>query len=231
MGMAKFISYRRVSTIEQGDSKLGLEAQQHAVEQFAAKVGGSIIRDYVEIASGDDDSRPILAAALKQAKRAGAVLLVAKLDRISRAVAVVSTLMREGVRFVAADRPDASTLELHILAVFAQEERAKIISRTVDALAAARRRGVKLGSARPGHWDGREDRRALGSAKGLAKIAAERRAERAEVFTAALPIAKKLEAAGASLRAIAAELNAQEISTSRGTKWHAAQVSRMLATA
>ena len=236
MGMSttsapKFVAYLRVSTTEQGISGLGIEAQRHAVEQHAAAVGGVIVKEFVEVASGDDDQRPILAAALKLAKRMRATILVAKLDRLSRAVALVAKLMRDGTQLRVAECAGASSLELHIRAVISQEEREKIAARTSDALQAAKRRGVKLGSARPGHWKGREHIRTAAQAKAVEVAAAKRQAERAEVFTAAMPIAKKLHAAGESLRAIAVELNAQEISTSRGTKWHAAQVSRLLTSA
>lgn len=225
----KFVSYTRVSTTEQGADGLGVQAQQHAIRQHVESVGGSIVSEFVEVASGDDDTRPKLAAALKVAKQKGAVLIVAKMDRLGRAVASIAGLIRNGTELRVVECAGASTLELHIRAVFAEEERRKIRERTREALAALKRRGVKLGSARPGHWKDREDRRQAGQKKAVAKIAATRRAARSDVFAAALPIAKRLKAQRVSLRGIADQLNAAEITTSRGSSWKASQVSRLLA--
>ena len=226
---AKFVSYSRVSTDEQGLNGLGVEAQQHAVRQFVESAGGELVREFVEVASGDDDERPQLAAALKLAKRLGAVLVVSKLDRLSRVVAKIAGLIRNGTELRVVECANASTLELHIRAVIAEEERRKIGERTKDALAAAKRRGVQLGSARPGHWAGREARRTLGQRKATAKAAAARRELRTDTYAAALPIAKQLHADRVSLRGIADRLNADGLTTPRGASWRAAQVQRLLA--
>lgn len=225
----RFVAYLRVSTDEQGQSGLGLEAQEHACRQLVERQGGEVVRVFREIASGDDDERPGLSEALALAHRMRATLVVAKLDRLSRAVAMIATLMRRGVRLRVADAENASTLELHIRAVIGQEEREKIAARTKDALAAAKRRGTKLGSARPGHWRGREDRRLAGAAAGSQAAADARRRLRAELVAEAKPIAERMRADGSSLRAIAAKLNADGITTSMGASWSPTQVSRLLA--
>ena len=224
----KFVSYVRVSTDEQGKSGLGIEAQQHAIRQFIDNEQGVVVREFVEIASGDDDDRPELAAALKLAKRTGATLLVAKLDRLSRVVAKIAGLIRQGAELRVVECANASTLELHIRAVIAQEERRMIAARTVAALQAAKRAGVKLGSSRVGHWEGREHLRAKGQQAATAVAAAKRHELRADTFAAAMPIATKLAADGSSLRHIADTLNAAGITTSRGNAWKAEQVKRML---
>lgn len=234
MGMSsttapKFVAYARVSTDEQGQAGLGIDAQQHGIRQHIESVGGMLVREFVEVASGDDDERPQLAAALKLAKRTGAVLVVAKLDRLSRVVAKIAGLIRGGTELRVVECANASTLELHIRAVIAEEERRKIAERTKDALAAAKRRGMLLGSSRPGHWAGREERRTAGQQQATVKAAAARRELRAETYAEALPIAKQLNASGVSLRKIAEELNARGITTQRGATWRAAQVTRMLA--
>jgi DNA invertase Pin-like site-specific DNA recombinase len=225
---AKFVSYARVSTDEQGKDGLGIDAQSHAMRQYVESVGGEMLREFVEVASGNDDDRPKLAEALKLAKRTGAILLVAKLDRLSRVVAKIAGLLRQGAELRVVECANASTLELQIRAVIAEEERRKIGERTRDALAAAKRRGTKLGSARPGHWAGREDRRKLGQQRATEAAAAARRELRSETYAAALPMAQRLAAEGASLRTIAAELNAEGITTPRGASWQAAQVQRLL---
>lgn len=234
MGMSstnapKFIGYARVSTDEQGQAGLGIDAQQHGIRQHVGSIGGVLVREFVEVASGDDDERPQLAAALKLAKRTGAVLVVAKLDRLSRVVAKIAGLIRGGTELRVVECANASTLELHIRAVIAEEERRKIAERTKDALAAAKRRGTLLGSSRPGHWAGREERRTAGQQRATVKAAAARRELRAETYAEALPIAKQLISSGVSLRKIAQELNARGITTQRGARWQAAQVTRMLA--
>jgi DNA invertase Pin-like site-specific DNA recombinase len=197
----KFVSYVRVSTDEQGKSGLGIEAQQHAIRQFIENEQGVVVREFVEIASGDDDDRPELAAALKLAKRTGSTLLVAKLDRLSRVVAKIAGLIRQGAELRVVECANASTLELHIRAVIAQEERRMIAARTVAALQAA-----------------------------TAVAAAKRHEMRADSYNVAMPIAAKLADDGSSLRQIADTLNSQGITTSRGNAWQAQQVKRLLDT-
>ena len=233
MGMStpivpKFVAYTRVSTDEQGADGLGIEAQQHAIRQHIESIGGVLVREFVEVASGDDDNRPKLGEALKLAKRTGATIIVAKLDRLSRVVAKIAGLIRQGTELRVVECANASTLELHIRAVIAEEERRKIGERTRDALGAAKRRGVRLGSARPGHWKGREDRRKLGQQRATSAAAAARRDMRADTYAAALPIAKRMSNAGGSLHAIAKHLNDEGITTPRGATWRATQVQRML---
>jgi DNA invertase Pin-like site-specific DNA recombinase len=225
----RFVGYVRVSTTEQGTSGLGLEAQEHAIRQHVASVEGELVRVVSEIASGDDDDRQGLADALKLAKRLRAVLIVSKLDRLSRAVAMIAGVMRSsGVPLCVAECSGASTLELHVRAIVAQEEREKIGQRTRDALAAAKRRGVRLGSARPGHWHGKESRRRAGAIAGSAAAAEARREMRADVYAQAGPVAATALAAGKSLRNIASELNAAGITTPMGGQWQAQSVKRLL---
>jgi DNA invertase Pin-like site-specific DNA recombinase len=100
------------------------------------------VADYTGVESGRKSARPQLLAAIAQAQREDAVLLVAKLDRLARSVAFLATLMESRVRFQAVDLPAADEFTLHILAAVAQKETSAISSRTRDALAAkkARRR-------------------------------------------------------------------------------------------
>lgn len=143
--MAEYVSYLRVSTQRQGQSGLGIEAQRAAVERFLASSRGTLIAEYVEVESGGRKARPVLVQSIAQSRKAGATLLIAKLDRLARNVAFVSSLMESGVDFVAADAPYANRLMIHILAAFAEHERTLISDRTKAALAAAKARGVILG--------------------------------------------------------------------------------------
>ena len=224
------IAYYRVSTRRQGKSGLGLEAQAHAFEGYRESVGGRKIAEYVEVETGTNKrERPELSKAIAHAKRSGATLVIAKLDRLARNVHVVSGLMESGVEFVAADMPMANRLTLHIMAAMAEYEGKIISQRTKDALAAAKRRGVKLGSARPGHWEGKEDRREAGRKRAV-KRAAEVHQQRARAaYTDLLPTIREMHEAGHSLQAIADHLNEQGHTTRKGKPWNRVQVSRVLA--
>lgn len=210
--MTKYIAYFRVSTERQGQSGLGLEAQQAAVKQYA----DSITHSFTEIESGKDNDRPQLAAAIALCKRTGAALLIAKIDRLSRQAAFLLTLRDSGVQIVAADMPHAGTLEFGIRAVVAQHEREEISRRTKAALQAAKARGVKLGCPTP----------EIGSAAGIAVIQA-----RASEYAARLaPIVADIKRAGCTtLREIAAALQARGIATPRGgSNWAPSQVRNLL---
>jgi DNA invertase Pin-like site-specific DNA recombinase len=124
---------------------LDLEAQQAAVHGFVRQHGGAIFQTFVEIESGKRSDRPELAKALAAAKKAKAILLIANLDRLARNVAFVANLMEAGVDFVACDQSFANRLTVHILSAVAEDEAAGS-ERTKAALAAARARGMKLGS-------------------------------------------------------------------------------------
>lgn len=144
MANGHYIAYYRVSTTRQGQSGLGLEAQQQAVKQYLNGGNWQILAEFTEIESGKRNDRPKLAEAIALCKRLQATLVIAKLDRLARNVHFISGLMESGVEFVAVDNPNANRLMLHMLAAFAEHEREQISRRTKDALAAAKARGVKL---------------------------------------------------------------------------------------
>jgi len=204
----QYIAYYRVSTQRQGQSGLGLEAQQHAVQ------GYDIIAEYTEVESGKNNNRPELARALAHAKETGATLLIAKLDRLARNVHFITGLLEAGVPIQCADMPEADRTFLQMAAVFAEWEGRRISDRTKAALAAAKRRGVKLGSPDP--------------AKGGAATASVRRDATAKVAPQAMPVITALRAAGQSLRAIASALNEAQIPTAMGGQWHASSVRNLI---
>lgn len=136
----KYVSYIRVSTQKQGRSGLGLEAQQATIRAYL-QAGDEHIAEYREVESGKDDSRPELQKAIEHAKREGATLLIAKLDRLSRNVSFIFALRDSKVDFRALDLPDANTLTIGIFATMAQHERELISQRTKAALAAKKARG------------------------------------------------------------------------------------------
>jgi DNA invertase Pin-like site-specific DNA recombinase len=226
--VADIIAYYRVSTAKQGQSGLGLEGQKAAVEQYAKATGARIVASYREVESGKLADRPELTRALAHAKRSKATLVVAKLDRLARNVAFLSAMMRSGADFIACDNPNANKLTVHILAAVAEDEAERISARTKAALEAAKARGVKLGSARPGHWHGREQARIAGLAKGRlasAKVITERASE---AYADLAPSMKQWRDEGLTLQAIAERLNAEGHTTRRGKPWNPVQVSRVL---
>lgn len=226
--MAGIIAYFRVSTAKQGASGLGLEGQAAAVEAYAKQTGKPIVARYTEVESGRNSARPELAKALAHARRSKGTLCVAKLDRLARDVEFLAGVMNSGADFVACDNPAANRLTLHILSAVAESEARAISERTKAALQAAKARGVKLGSARPGHWKGREDARLAGLSKART-VAAAVRTERAEQAYADLwPTMVEMREQGKTLAAIADELNAQGHTTRRGRRWNPVQVARVL---
>lgn len=144
------VALYRVSTAEQAHSGLGLEAQQISVRTFVAAQGWTLVAEFSDIASGKDDRRPGFRAALARCRQLGAVMVAARLDRITRRAHTLSQLLEDGVSIRAADMPGADDLMMRIYAAMAQKERELISERTRAALAAAKARGTALGGDR-GH--------------------------------------------------------------------------------
>lgn len=222
--MTDYVAYARVSTAKQGRSGLGLEAQQSAINAFLREGDKLLTPVYVETESGNEDARPELTKALNRCKLTGATLLVAKLDRLSRNVAFIAQLQDAGVKFVAADMPEANELTIHVMAAMAQHERKAISRRTKEALAAAKARGTKLGG-----WRERADGKARNPVDHRLGTAA--RQEKAAEFNANVGQAiAEIQAGGTtSMAGIARTLNEEGIRTARGGKWQATQVGRVLA--
>ena len=223
MADGRFVSYLRVSTAKQGASGLGLDAQRKAVDDYLNGGRWSVIAEVVEVESGKRDDRPKLAEAMALCRVHNATLVVAKLDRLSRDAAFLMNLQKAGVRFIAADMPEANEMTVGIMAVVAQAERKMISTRTKAALAAAKARGTKLGGTR---WD-----QLTGDVadKGRAAGIATRQARATGRANDLAPIIADLKAKGAtSLRDIASGLNDQGIPTARGGSWSAVQVQRIL---
>lgn len=224
----KIIAYYRVSTKRQGRSGLGLDGQRAAVEAFAKRNGGKIIAEYVEVESGKRNDRPELAKALGHARLAKATLVVAKLDRLARNVAFLSALMEAGVDFVACDNEHANRLTIHILAAVAESEARAISERTTVALRAAKRRGIALGSAREGHWEGREHKRAAGLRKAVKAASEARSTAASDAYNFLLPDIRGWRKSGETLDAIAGRLNSAGHATRAGLPFTATMIYRLL---
>jgi DNA invertase Pin-like site-specific DNA recombinase len=231
----KFVIYYRVSTQKQGRSGLGLEAQQAAVEQYVAAHNGHVVRTFPEVESGKLADRPQLKQALLRCRQTKAVLLVAKLDRLSRNIAFLMNLEESGIKFQALDIPEANTLVLGVMIAMAQHERELISKRTQAALAARKARGQVLGTpavraAReaagkpPVSLEPMMAKQPEGTAAGRAKQTARADASAAEISPM---IEAAREAGHSTLRAIAAYLNEQGATTARDSQWTAAAVQRV----
>ena len=145
----KFIAYYRVSTDKQGQSGLGLEAQRTICYAYARSINAEIISEYTDIESGSHNDRPELLKALALLEiENGSRLLVAKQCRLTRSVALMSSLLEKKVPLTIAETPEASIFELHIRAVLNEETRRQISINTRNALMAAKARGVRLGAPR-----------------------------------------------------------------------------------
>jgi DNA invertase Pin-like site-specific DNA recombinase len=212
---AVFVAYYRVSTDRQGRSGLGLDAQQKAVRDYLNGGAWELIGEFVEVESGRHAERPELTLALDACRKHRARLVIAKLDRLSRNLAFIATMMESGVEFVAVDNPHASKLTLHILAAVAEHEREVISERTKAALTAAKARGTRLGTPD-----------AAGAVK---RMHAALKAKTAGFAANVLPIIREVQATGReSHNSIAGQLNARKVATARGGRWTHVQVRQVL---
>ncbi len=203
----KTVSYLRVSTKNQGKSGLGLEAQRERINLFVKTYDGDLVAEYVDIESGSKNERVELQKAIAHAKKIKGTLVIAKLDRISRRVSFIANLMESGIDFKFADMGNANSFQLHIYAALAQEERRLISERTKSALQAAKARGVKLGEN--------------------GKVLAKHNRHVATCFAEGLKEhLYMLRSKGLSYRAIAIELNKQNIQSYAGKKWYGSSVRR-----
>lgn len=209
------VAYYRVSTVRQGQSGLGLEAQRISVEHFASSNNGSVIQSFTEIESGKRNTRPEIAKAIALCKQTGATLVVAKLDRLARNVAFTATLMDSGCEFVCCDNPNASKLTIHILAAVSQEEGERISKRVKESLAVAKAKGVRLGAPTT-HLLAASGREANSTAA----------AAHAETIR---PVASRKRASGKSYQEVADYLNRKGLRTRRGGLWSPTAVLRLLA--
>lgn len=212
----KYIAYYRVSTKQQGQSGLGLEVQQEIVNRFL-KPDDVLIDEHIEVESGKNDNRPELMKAIDQAKMEGAVLLVAKLDRLSRNASFIFACRDSDVKFTACDLPDGNTMTTGIFATMAQHERELISQRTKAALAAKKARGET--------W---ERHKLTDDARKMGQDARRRRALESIDNRRAAELARLYREQGKGYQAIADTLNKNGHKTRTGKEFKAMTIRRLL---
>lgn len=215
--LQSYVAYFRVSTQKQGRSGLGLEAQRSTVDSYL-KGRGVMIANFTDIESGKKADRPQLQAAIAYCKEYRAVLLIAKLDRLTRNVAFIFTLRDSGVEFVCADMPEANTLTIGVMATMAQYERELIAERTKKALAEKKKQGVALG--KPENLTDAAKEKSLAIRQQNARMHENNR--RAGI------LAQALRKSGHNWSTIASLLNENGFRTRRGKTFQAVQVQRII---
>lgn len=209
----KYIAYYRVSTQRQKVSGLGLKAQRDAVKRFISPE--LIDKEFTEIETGTNKKhRPILNEAIELCKKYDATLIIAKLDRLTRNVNFVSSLMDSKVKFKAVDMPQADEFTINILVAVAQHEAKTISKRIKDALAQSKK---KLGNPQNLTREAQQ--------KGLRVIRV--KAKNNPHKKRALAYIKNLDYKNMKLREIVNELNDNGFKTSQGKDFTPTQVHRI----
>jgi DNA invertase Pin-like site-specific DNA recombinase len=222
--LKKYVAYYRVSTQKQGASGFGLEGQQAAVKSF---VGSNVlVSEFTEIETGKNDNRKELEKAIAAAKKNKAILVIAKLDRLSRNAFFVMKLQSEKVAFVCCDNPHANELTIGILAVIAQDEAKRISERTKAALTAKKARLVAEGKNE--NWRTSENQKWSNEAREKGMQTIKEKAASNVHIKRAKRYAAGLREKGLTLEAIANQLNEDGFQTAKGKSFHKTSVMRLL---
>ena len=210
----KYVAYYRISTKKQ--KGLGLDAQRAIVDHYTKHDGAELIAEFTEIESGKETiNRLELHKAMKRCQAEGAILIVAKLDRLSRNVEETFKMKRQlNDRLICCDLPQTDSLTLSIFAGLAQRERELISIRTAAALQAKKARGFTLGKNENLTQEGRK--------KGAVKM--HEKALQNDRNRRATQLILTWREQGATLQEIAQKLNANSFETVRGKAFQPATV-------
>ena len=211
------VGYVRVSTSRQGRSGLGLAAQKKSIQEFADREGMALLEVFEEVQSGRDDDRSVLKEAMSYAKRNGAIICVARIDRLSRRVSFISSLMEKGsCAFVSCELGmNVEPFMLHIWASLAEKRADEISKRTKAALQAKIAGGWKAGNPDITKHSVRGRKTQM---------------KKADEFALKLaPVVHGFQADGVTTNnGLALHLNQAGIKTARGGQWHASSVGNLL---
>jgi DNA invertase Pin-like site-specific DNA recombinase len=214
------VAYCRVSTRQQKRSGLGLMAQHDAIYRYLSTCPGRLLVELTEVESGRKSDRPKLKEALWLCRVYGAKLVIARLDRLARSVALIASLIESGVDFVAVDMPLANRFTIHILAAVAEYEARLISERGKAAIAAAKARGRKFGNPDP-----RTHRFSTVARKAGVRAIREKAKARALDY---LPLLCELRDRGETIHGIAFQLTSMGIRTPRNRViWRDRMVARI----
>jgi DNA invertase Pin-like site-specific DNA recombinase len=208
----RYVAYYRVSTVQQGQFGFGIEAQRVAVQDYIAANPGLVVAEFSEVMSGRKDSRPELAKALSLCRIARAVLVIARLDRLSRNVEMIARLVESRLEFVAVDLPHANRFTIHVLAALAEYESCLSSERMKQVIAARREHGAQIG-----HFAcGLQRRFPPGCQEASALVRQALSAARARDLA---PLVWKAIAEGKSMSVIADEFNESGVATPQRAPW------------
>lgn len=214
-----YIAYLRQSTQKQEISGLGIEAQREIIQNYLKDK--KTVAEYIETESGKKSDRPKLTEALELCRKTNSILIVAKLDRLSRNVAFTSKLLESDVEIVFCDFPEANKLVLHIISSIAEYEANLISQRTSQSLKAKKARGMKLG--KPENLMNNLGRAIMNSNRTNHQKALDNPNNKR-----AMALLKKLVKEDRSLSEMARILNSEGFVTSKGCQFRASQISILL---
>lgn len=217
--MGNYVAYLRQSTTKQEKSWLGIEAQRNIIHSFVKE--GLIIAEFVETESGKKSDRPKLQEALALCRKTNSILIVAKLDRLSRNVAFTSKLLESDVEIIFCDFPQANRLILHIISSIAEYEANLISQRTRQSLKAKKERGVKLGKSENLMNKHNE---AVARSNQTNRIKAKNNANNMR----AVALLRSMIKEGLTISQMAKQLNEQGFVSSKGCKFQIVQVQRLI---
>lgn len=219
MGSYNYVAYLRQSTTKQERSGLGIEAQRDIINSFIKE--GVILAEYVETESGKNNFRPKLQDALALCRKTNSILIVAKLDRLSRNVAFTSKLLESDVEITFCDFPQANRLILHIISSIAEYEANLISQRTRQSLKAKKERGVKLGKSENLMNKHNE---AVARSNQTNRIKAKNNANNMR----AVALLRSMIKEGLTISQMTKQLNEQGFVSSKGCKFQIVQVQRLI---
>jgi len=225
----KYVIYYR-QWLKKSRSRVELAAQETEAKRFVAFNGGRIIATHTEREDPPRLKRPIkrpeLRNAVEDASRSEATLVICHLGRLSKNIAVAGLLANSDVDFVCLDSPSINPQTINMFATSAEDVSRRISERSKAAMQACVARGVKLGSARPDHWKGREHLR--GTKLAIAAAARKKREKTRMTYAYLMPEIKARRERGETLPEIAEWLNQQEKVTTAGKPFTQTSVWRLI---
>ena len=213
MNLNQVVGYIRVSTDDRQSSSFA--NQELRITNHCKSNGLELVAIYGDQLSGRDDLRPGLSAAINHCQKLGATLVCCSVDRLSRNILKMQTLLNSKVELFFLDQPYANRMVLNLFSVMAEFESEQLSSRIVKNLKYRRDVcGQKLGS------------------KNILQVAKLGRKQHQNICSTyrkdILPLVVSLRKEKYTLQQIADRLNNLNIKTIRGTTWIPVKIHQML---